>query len=159
MSISNLLVPAPFLAIHLTNRRYGPAYAFAQIVMSFAVLAVATVFGGDAVRGLLPSAAAPLLREAVAFAAAFVLSGFLAIVAFDGARGPRWWTAPLMGSAVGAVSFAPLFYVGAYAGTNTPWVDHMLVEAAVLCGGAVAMLLPFWMLRRVVQPLPGYGGF
>jgi hypothetical protein len=35
----------------------------------------------------------------------------------------------------------------------------MLVEAAVLCGGAVVMLLPYWMLRRLVQPLPGYGGY
>ncbi len=35
----------------------------------------------------------------------------------------------------------------------------MTVEAGVLCGGAVLTLIPFWLLRRMVQPLPGFGGY
>jgi len=159
MMISTLLLPVPFLAIHLTNRRYGPAYAFAQVVVAFAVLAAITLFAGDIMHRMLPAAALPDVREAVAFVVAFVLSGFLSIVAFDGSRGPRWWTAPLVGSIIGALSFTPVFFPAAYIGTSLPWFDHMLVVTGVLCGGAIAMLVPYWLLRRVVQPLPGFGGF
>ncbi|MBL7098566.1 MAG: VUT family protein [Alphaproteobacteria bacterium] len=159
VTVSSLLLPVPFLAIHLTNRRYGPAYAFAQIILTFAVLGAVTIFAGESVHRFLPAAALPAMREVCAFMAAFVLSGFLSIVAFDGARGRRWWTAPLVGSLIGALSFAPAFYPAAYLGTSIPWFDRMLVETGVLCGGAILMLFPFWMLRRVVQPLSGFGGY
>jgi hypothetical protein len=88
MMMSALLLPFSFLAIHLTNRRYGPAYAFAQIVVTFAVLGAITLFAGDIVHRMLPAAALPDVRDAAAF-----------------------------------------------------------------------VLVPFWLLRRVVQPLPGFGGF
>jgi uncharacterized PurR-regulated membrane protein YhhQ (DUF165 family) len=159
MTVSSFLMPVPFLAIHLTNRRYGPAYAFAQIIVTFATLGAITLLAGDTVQRLLPAAAMPSLRETAGFVVAFVLSGFLSIVAFDGARGPRWWTAPLVGSLVGTLSFTPIFYPAAYLGTATPWFDQMLVETGVLCAGAIVLLLPFWLLRRVVQPLPGFGGY
>ena len=41
LTVSHLLLPLAFLTIHLTNRRYGPAYAFAQIVLALAALAAA----------------------------------------------------------------------------------------------------------------------
>lgn len=159
MMVSALLLAVPFLAIHLTNRRYGPAYAFAQIIVTFAVLGAVTLFAGDIVHRLLPAAALPDVREAAAFVVAFVVSGFLSIVAFDGSRGPRWWTAPLVGSIIGALSFTSIFFPAAYLGTSVPWFDRALIETGVLCAGAVAMLLPYWLLRRMVQPLPGFGGY
>ena len=56
------------------------------------------------------------MREALAFAGAFFLSSFVAIVVFDGARGPRWWTAPLFGMLSSALLFCPAYYAMAYAG-------------------------------------------
>ncbi len=32
--MGHLVVPFCFLSVHLTNRRYGPSYAFAQVVVS-----------------------------------------------------------------------------------------------------------------------------
>jgi hypothetical protein len=159
MTISTLLLPVAFLTINLTNRRYGPSYAFAQIMVSFAILAAIAIFAGDAVQRLLPDAAMPQMRETLAFVGAFLLSGFLSIVGFDASRGPRWWTAPLIGSIFGALSFTPVFFPATYLGTAVPWLDRALIETGVLCAGAVAMLLPFWLLRRMVQPLPGFGGY
>ncbi len=159
LTVSHLLLPLAFLAVHLTNRRYGPAYAFAQIVLAMAALAAAALFGGDVIRMFLPEKIVPGLRDVVAFGGAFFVAGFLGIVAFDGARGPRWWTAPLIGSLVAALIFAPIFYLGAFLGTATPWFAHMGIHAAILIAGAILTLLPFWLLRRIVQPLPGFGGY
>jgi len=159
LTVSHLLLPLAFLAIHLTNRRYGPAYAFAQIVLSFAALAAAALFGRDLIQMFLPETVVPSLREVLSFAGAFFVAGFLSIIAFDGARGPRWWTAPLIGSIVGALIFAPIFYVAAFMGTHTPWFGRMGIHTGLLIGGAVLSLIPYWLLRRIVQPLPGFGGY
>jgi uncharacterized PurR-regulated membrane protein YhhQ (DUF165 family) len=159
LTVSHLLLPLAFLVVHLTNRRYGPAYAFAQVVLAFAALAAATIFGRDLIRLLLPETLLPSTREVAAFAGAFFVASFLAIIAFDGARGPRWWTAPLVGSVVGALVFSPIFYMAAFMGTQTPWFAHMGIHAGLLIVGAILSLLPFWLLRRVVQPLAGFGGF
>jgi hypothetical protein len=159
LTVSHLLLPAAFLAVHLTNRRYGPSYAFAQIVLAFAAVGAAILFGGDIIRLLLPEAVFPSVRDVAAFGGAFFVAGFLSIIAFDGARGPRWWTAPLIGSIVASLAFAPMFYAAAYAGSHTPWFEHMSIHAGLLLGGSVLGLIPYWLLRRVVQPLPGYGGF
>lgn len=159
LTISHLLLPAAFLTVHLTNRRYGPAYAFAQIVMSFAALAAATIFGRSLMVQLLPEAVLPSVRMVVAFGGAFFVAGFVGIIAFDGARGPRWWTAPLVGSIVASLVFAPIFYTAAFAGTPTPWFGQMGIHTGILIAGAILALIPFWLLRRVVQPLPGFGGY
>jgi uncharacterized PurR-regulated membrane protein YhhQ (DUF165 family) len=159
LTVSHLLLPLAFLAIHLTNRRYGPAYAFAQIVLAFAALTAATMFGGNLIQLLLPDAIFPSVRAVASFSGAFFVAGFLGIIAFDGARGPRWWTAPLIGSLVAALVFTPIYYTATYAGTNASWFEHMAIHAGLLVGGAVLALIPYWLLRRMVQPLPGYGGY
>ena len=159
LTVSHLLLPAAFLAVHLTNRRYGPTYAFAQIVLAFAAGGAAILFGSQVIQMLLPEAAFPSVRDVASFGGAFFVAGFLSIIAFDGARGPRWWTAPLIGSVVAGLIFAPIFYAAAYAGSHTPWFEHMCIHAGLLVGGAVLALIPYWMVRRIVQPLPGFGGF
>jgi uncharacterized PurR-regulated membrane protein YhhQ (DUF165 family) len=159
LTVSHLLLPLAFLVVHLTNRRYGPSYAFAQVVLAFAALAAAMIFGRDLIQLFLPETVLPSTREVAAFAGAFFVASFLAIIAFDGARGPRWWTAPLVGSIVAALVFSPIFYTAAFMGTQAPWFEHMGIHAGLLIGGAILSLLPFWLLRRVVQPLAGFGGF
>jgi len=159
LTVSHLILPLAFLTIHLTNRRYGPGYAFAQIVLAFTALGAAILFGGGLIQMLLPETIIPSVREVLAFAAAFFIAGFLSIVAFDGARGPRWWTAPLIGSLVAALIFVPIFYPAAFLGTTSPWFSHMGIHTGLLIAGSVLSLFPYWLLRRIVQPLPGYGGY
>ncbi|MEI9989760.1 MAG: hypothetical protein WDM86_06945 [Rhizomicrobium sp.] len=159
LTVSHLLLPAAFLTVHLTNRRYGPAYAFAQVVLSFAALTAGMIFGGQVITLFLPEAVVPSMRAVAAFGGAFFIASFVGIIAFDGARGPRWWTAPLIGSVVASLVFAPIFYAAAYAGTPAPWFAQMGIHTGLLVGGAILALVPYWLLRRIVQPLPGFGGY
>jgi uncharacterized PurR-regulated membrane protein YhhQ (DUF165 family) len=155
-SWSHLLLALAFVAIQLTNRRYGPDYAFAQIVLSLGICGVILIV---LPAQSLPAASLPTTREGMAFVVAFLASGFLSIIAFEGTRGAQWWRPPLIGYIVAGASFVLLFYPAAYAGSDSSWSDHMRVHAGVLVLAAVAGLLPYWLLRSSVKPLPGFGGY
>jgi uncharacterized PurR-regulated membrane protein YhhQ (DUF165 family) len=158
LSVGHLMLPLCFLAVHLTNRRYGPAYAFAQVVLGLAAAAAFVKFAVPDLRAFMPFKVAPEMREALAFAGGFFAASFVSIVVFDGARGPRWWTAPLFGMLSSALLFCPAYYAMAYAGVQ-PWTHQMLVLMGLLSGAAVLALIPYWSLRGLVRPLPGYGGY
>lgn len=154
---SHVLIAFAFLLTQLTNRRYGPGYAFAQIMLSLAICdLIVVVRPAD---HMLPGAALPNAREVVAFVGAFIAAGYLSVVAFDATRGPRWWTAPLIGSYVSSLGFAVLYYPLAYAGSGSSWFQHMSTHAGILIATSVIGLLPYWLLRPVIRPLPGFGGY
>jgi uncharacterized PurR-regulated membrane protein YhhQ (DUF165 family) len=159
LTVSHLLLPLAFLCIHLTNRRYGPSYAFAQIVATCGLCGAIILFGWEQLRHLLPASVVPSAREAVSFTGAFFAAGFISIITFDGARGPRWWIAPLLSSLVAGVSFVMIFYPAAFAGTATPWGIHLALHGGILVGAAFVGLVPYWLLRGLVPPLPGFGGY
>ena len=159
LTVGHLLVALGFLCVHLTNRRYGPAYAFAQVVVAAALIVAFIVFASADIKLLVPLDTVPTIREASGFGAAFVVASFVSIVVFDGTRGAHWWTAPLFGFLTAAMFFAWIFYPAAYAGTDAPWIDHAVVYGAVLAGEGILLLIPYWMLRHIVQPLSGFGGY
>lgn len=158
LSLGQLLVPVCFLSVHLTNRRYGPSYAFAQIVVALAAAAAFVLFAVPQLGDLVPITIVPDMRAALAFGGAFLGAGFLSIVVFDGARGPRWWTAPLFGLLSSAVLFCLIYYPAAFAGA-ADWTGQMLTHMEWLSAIAVLLLIPYWTLRGVVRPMPGFGGY
>jgi uncharacterized PurR-regulated membrane protein YhhQ (DUF165 family) len=159
LTIGHLVVPLSFFAIALTNRRYGASYAFAQVVIALALAVTAFAFQGDALRASLPASVQPGPRILGAFAGAFLLSSLVSILVFDGARGPRWWTAPLLSLLAGGLVFTGVFAPLAFAGTGAAWIQPALNYAALLTGAAVVLLIPYWMLRGLVPPLSGFGGY
>ena len=97
LTVGHLLLPFCFFSVHLTNRRYGPSTAFAQVVLALAVCVAFVMFAAPRLTDYVPFKIVPELRVALAFAGAFLGASFLSIIVFDGARGPRWWLAPLLG--------------------------------------------------------------
>ncbi|MBV9990427.1 MAG: VUT family protein [Alphaproteobacteria bacterium] len=158
LSLGHLLVPCCFLSVHLTNRRYGPSYAFAQVVLALAAAVAFIMFAVPRLGDVVPFRIVPELRIAFAFGGAFLGASFLSIVVFDGARGPRWWTAPLFGLLSGVVLFCLIYYPAAYAGA-AEWTAKMLTHMEWLSGIAILLLIPYWSLRAIVRPMPGFGGY
>jgi uncharacterized PurR-regulated membrane protein YhhQ (DUF165 family) len=158
LTVGHLMLPLSFLAVHLTNRRYGPAYAFAQVVLALAAAAAFVMFAVPRLGDVMPFKIAPDLRVAVAFGGAFFVASFLSIIVFDGARGPRWWMAPLLGMVSGVLFFCLAFYPAAYAGV-APWIHQMLLHMELLMAGAILLLIPYWSLRGIVRPMPGFNGY
>lgn len=159
LSVSHVMVPLGFYCVFMTNRRYGPAYAFAQVVTTLALAAGLVLFARDSLSQVIPLDRIPSVREAVAFGGAFFLASFVAIVAFDGARGPRWWTAPLIGFWAAAIVFATAFFAGYYSGTSATWLGEGLQYMGLIAGEGVVLLVPFWAMRRIVPPVSGFGGY
>jgi uncharacterized PurR-regulated membrane protein YhhQ (DUF165 family) len=156
---SHVLLPATFLIVQLTNRRYGPDYAFVQVVVSLAICDAVAALAPDFVSHLLPVTAVPSAREVTAFSGAFMAAGYLSNVAFDGARGPCWCVAPLIGSWVASAAFVLLYDPLAYAGSEVFWGQHMTLHAGILIVMSLLGLIPYWLLRAVIRPMPGYGGY
>jgi uncharacterized PurR-regulated membrane protein YhhQ (DUF165 family) len=159
LTTGHLLIPAAFFVVQLTNRRYGPAYALAQVLLSFAVVAALLILAKPDIESLARPELVPTMREALAFGIAFLVAGFVAIAAFDGARGPMWWTAPLIGFTAAAIFFPLIFFPAAYAGLDMPWLGYGISYMGLSLGIGIGMLIPFFVVRPVVPPLSGFGGY
>jgi uncharacterized PurR-regulated membrane protein YhhQ (DUF165 family) len=157
LTAGHLLVPAGFFCVFLTNRRYGPAYAFAQIFAAFAAILALVLFAGARIDAFLPLDGIPTLRDSAAFGGAFLAAGAVSIVLFDCARGPHWWTAPLMGFLGAALVFPPVFFAVSLSGTA--WLTPAVAFMGVLGGEGLLLLVPFWLMRRIVPPVLGFGGY
>ncbi len=154
LTVGHLLIPLSFLCVVLTNRRYGPAYAFAQVVLALVAASAFVLIAGPGLKPYFRTM--PDMRFAVVFGAAFFLAGFVSIVVFESARGPRWWKAPLLAMLTATVIFGLMFYPMA----GLPdWTHRMTVHLEFLLSLAVLSLVPYWILRAFVPPLPGFNGY
>lgn len=158
LSLGLILVPATFFTIHLANRRYGAAYASAQIFLAWLVAAITLPFAMPYLQQL-NGGALPNLRVAAGFGGALLLAQFISAWVFDRVRGRRWWTAPLMASLIGGAVLTLAGYPAAYYGTGIEWTQPMWSYLTLTAGVAIALLIPYWALRAAVPPTAGFNGY
>ncbi|HEV2561168.1 MAG TPA: hypothetical protein VGT78_03415 [Rhizomicrobium sp.] len=154
----HLLLPLTFLAIHITNRRYGAGFALAQVIGAWALGGAALWYAGNDMAAFV-TRTPPQAREIFAFGGALFVAQIFCVLVFDRTRGPRWWQAPLLASLWGAVLLCLIAFPAAYAGTNVDWVSHMLTYLGINVVMANAMVLPYWAIRGMVPPMSGFGGY
>jgi uncharacterized PurR-regulated membrane protein YhhQ (DUF165 family) len=158
LTLGHLLLPLTFFAIHLTNRRYGAGHAFAQTMLAWA-LSLGVLW---AMRGQLPvllGRALPDPHLTFAFGSALMIGQLFSVLVFDRTRGPRWWTAPLLATLAGGFLFCAIAFPGAYMGTGIHWMGRMLTYDGFFIAASIALLVPYGLLRRVVPPQSGFGGY
>ncbi len=153
----HLLLPASFFAVHVASRRYGMNYAIAQVVLASCLVAALGV--AQAADTDISAIAIPSAREAAAFAAAFFVALLVAAAVFELTRGTSWWTAPFFGTFWAAAAFAVIFYPAAFAGSGAPWIDYAATHFTVMTAAGFALLIPYWIFRPLIRPLPGFGGY
>ena len=158
MNVGLLVLPLTFLAVHLTSRRYGAGYAFAQLVLTYAAMTAFAVFGSEYVTLALGQQHVAS-REIIGFAAGLFVAHMVAIFLFDRLRGPQWWQAPLFASLIGGIVLCLVAFPASYAGTDIDWTARMLDYMAVTSIAAVFLVIPYWTLRPLVPPRSGFGGY
>lgn len=158
LGMSDLVLPGAWTCIHLTNRRHGPGRAFAQLLAGL-LIGLAAILIDPGQIDEWASIPALTARGMGSFAAAFLIANFVAIMFFDAARGPRWWTAPLAASFVASFVFSAVYYPAAFAGLEQRWAGFALVHCAMFFGVSVALLMPYWLLRPATRPIGGMNGF
>lgn len=155
LGVSDLVLPGCWTLIHLTNRRFGPAYAFGQLVAALALGALVALINPGDIRNWLPDMAALSWRGVLSFFLVFGIANFVAIVAFDGARGRRWWSAPLAASIAASFVYCGLYYPLAFGMLGAAALAHFVL----FLGVSAALLGPYWLLRPAMRPLPGMNGY
>lgn len=153
-----LALPATFFIVHLTNRRYGAGYAFAQVLLTAALVVGAMLYMGDDLTLLHPGAL-PESRLVAAFGGGLFAAQLVSIFMFDRLRGPRWWQAPFFASLFGGIVLGLVAFPAAYAGTDALWTQPMVTYIGVSAAAALVLIVPYWMLRSLVEPLSGFGGY
>lgn len=160
LSWGHAAVPVVFLITNLVNRRFGEGYALAHVLVSSAIAAAVTLAVMAGYVSLSPPYVhAPPLRVASSFFAALVLGQLAGVYVFDRTRGVAWWNAPAYGALTSSFVAMPLFYCVAYIGTGWDWVHHLSIDLGLKSLASFALLIPYFLLRRIVPPRPGLGGF
>ncbi|MCH8858215.1 MAG: VUT family protein [Proteobacteria bacterium] len=154
-----ILVPSSFLAVHLAARRYGLELALVQILVSWFLILSALAVGLVDTTIANVEITLPTLRYGLALMLALVVSQGVVAVVFDGMRCIRWWQAPLVSAIWGSLVFAILFYAAAFIGSSQPWFGYLLVHFAIMAAWSVLLLIPYWICRPLIRPLPGFAGY
>ncbi len=160
LAISDLILPIAWYSLHLTNRRYGAPYAFGQMLAGFGVILLVALINPGDIDNWINKTPALSWRAMTAFGVSFLFANFTAIVFFDAARGPRWWTAPLAASFAASLVFSAVYYPAAFAGgQEVAWTGSALVHFAVFFAESLLLLLPYYLLRPAMRPLHGMNGY
>jgi uncharacterized PurR-regulated membrane protein YhhQ (DUF165 family) len=153
ISVGLALLPLTFFVVHMTNRRYGASYAFAQVIIAWAI-------GMFALPSLLPMMSpAPDTRVVAGFGTALFIAQLVSVFVFDRLRGPAWWKAPLIASLVGGLLFCLIAFPTAFAGTELNWSRDMFEFTELAVGASIVLLIPYGLLRSLVPPRSGFGGY
>lgn len=128
--------PLSYFVTDLANRLRGPAVARRVVWVGFALAVVLSAW-----------LAGP--RIAMASGIAFLMSQMLDIRVFDRLRDCDWWQPPLFSSVIGSALDTLVFFALAFYATGLPWVTLAIGDYGVKVGIALAMLAPWWWLRRV----------
>ena len=92
-------------------------------------------------------------RIALASGMAFLIAQLLDIWIFHRLRRTiRWWKAPLISSTIASTVDTGLFFSIAFAGTGLPWLTWGVGDFIAKMCVALAMLVPFRMLKNITRP-------
>jgi uncharacterized PurR-regulated membrane protein YhhQ (DUF165 family) len=158
LGIGLVLLPLSFFVVHLTNRRYGTGYASAQVIGAWLIAFGSLPYTQNALL-MLHTGALPQTRLVAGFGGALIVAQLISVFVFDRLRGPQWWQAPLFASLLGGVAMCLIAYPLAYAGTGIDWTHPMFSYMGIVAAAAIVMVVPYWMLRSVVTPRSGFGGY
>lgn len=157
MNLGLALLPLTFFVLQLTNRRYGAAYAFAQMILAYILVVTLAVTAGSSSWN--PSPTPVDMRVFISFGAGLFAAQLVSVILFDGLRGPTWWKAPLISSLAGGAVLSLVAFPAAYAGTGTDWSGDMVNYLEIASAASVVLLVPYGLLRSIVPPGAGFGGY
>ena len=154
------LVPCVFLIANLVNRRYGEHMTSIHVLASWAVSAVCAIgIMSNLIPLPMPHDDLPTLRHAISFFAAMILGQLVGAYVFERTRGVAWWNAPAYSALASSLVAVPLYYVLAFGGSDWIWVNRMTIDLGLKAFMSFALLVPYFLLRPIVRPLTGLGGY
>jgi len=149
-----------FLLTSLVSRRYGVGAALLHVLLSVIwVVGAAATMSLEFVHVGLEAVVQPSVREAVALLLALTAGQVASVYVFEHTRGVEWWNAPAYAALTATLVSMPLFYAMAYAGEDRIWLNRMSIDIALKALMAFVLLMPYYLLRPIVRPREGLGGY
>ena len=158
LTLGQVVMIGSLFVINMASRRYGDGYALAQVMVTWGLAAALLMAGLSYLAPTLEASDMPPARFVAAFVSAWMMAHFICLSIFDLTRAIKWWRAPLYGALWGSAAFCLIYFPMLYWGTGLPWLNWMLAAFAIKALLAFGFLIPYWMLRPVVPPMPGLGG-
>ncbi|MBX3445150.1 MAG: VUT family protein [Parvibaculaceae bacterium] len=158
MNWGYIVLPLVFFVLNLTSRRYGAALALTASLLAWLLIGGGIVWLLHA--GLIEDFEASFAPYALAgsFLGAIAFAQLVNILLFDWLRGIPWWKAPFLAALFGGLAFSVVFNTRPAHVWDMELGGRLAVEAALHLSWALAQLLPTYLLRSAVRPLPGFGG-
>jgi uncharacterized PurR-regulated membrane protein YhhQ (DUF165 family) len=153
----HVLIMFAFFAVMLTNRALGPPYALAQVVIGWLIILGAWLKVAAVVKTF-PGSPLPPPRVLWAFLVALGIAHLANIVIFDQARGKPWWRAPFYGG-LGAALALPLLYWPLAKWGAEPFLGRLVIDFAVKAVMIYLLLGLYALLRPLIRPRAGLGGY
>ena len=158
LSVGHLVLPLAFFVVNMTNRKYGPGYAFAQVVVTWILIGLIAASVMIRFGDLSTESPFPPAQTTTAFLAAFMIAQLANIRSFDRTRGRTWWGAPFISILWASGIYVAIFYPISMMGMNESFVPRMVTDFALKAVSAVLLLLPYQFMRKMIRPTSGYGG-
>lgn len=153
-----LVLPLVFFVLNLTSRRYGAALTLTASLVAWILIAAGIVWliHADVIEDFEQVFASYSL--AGSFLGAIAFAQLVNILLFDWLRGIPWWKAPFWAALIGGIAFSIVFNTRPAHVWDIALGGRLIVEAGIHFSWALAQLLPTYLLRSAVRPLPGFGG-
>ncbi|MBT8472002.1 MAG: VUT family protein [Marinicaulis sp.] len=153
-----IMALAPLVGILIT-RRYGGDEASRVITAAWGVAAVAVFAELSYLAPVLTAADFPPVRFTVVFVASAMAAQYIAVNAYDVARGGgKWWRAPLYGALAGYFFAGLIYFPAMFWGAGAPWLHWLVGDFAIKAALAFAFLPIYAILRKPLRPKGGFGG-
>lgn len=141
-------------------RRYGERLGYAHVFLSGAIAALAAaMLNADIISLAELKAIAYSQREVISLIIALTLGQAFGVTIFEKTRNVDWWNAPAYSALAATLIAMPVLYVLAYAGADAMWPHWMAIDIALKALMSFLLLAPYFLLRPIIRPLTGLGGY
>lgn len=154
----HIAIMLAFFISMLNNRARGPAFAFAQLIVTWVILGAALAYLTYRPVAGLPAPTREMLLAGAPFLGALFAAHLVNILAFDGMRGIPWWRAPFFAGIFAAITL-PVIYWFLVRTPDMPWLTQAAIDAGAKAVTVLVLLIPFAMLRSATRPRNGFGGY
>ncbi|MEO1043210.1 MAG: hypothetical protein AAFX52_13065 [Pseudomonadota bacterium] len=153
LAVAGGLVISLFLA-----RRFGAQVVSQALVLAWAAALVGAVAVVIEIAPQLEAGDFPSARYLFVLIGSWFIGQMTGLSVYDLTRGGAWWRAPFFGVMFGLGIQAAIYFPGAFAGHDVPWLWWLSMRFVAVTAVAVGFACLYAPLRRAIRPRRGLGG-
>ncbi|HAH10710.1 MAG TPA: hypothetical protein DCL54_04350 [Alphaproteobacteria bacterium] len=158
LTYGHLYITGVFFVNNLVSRRYGLGHALWHAVLSLGVIVAYVLASMGQIDPRLPPWTGPSPDMVIATAVALLAAHSFGALLFDRTRGVLWWAAPLYSTIGAALVYCAIAY-GVLQTGGDAWTSQLAIDLGIKVIAAFALLIPYFLLRPVIRPMQGFGGY